>query len=75
MSELALPSATIDEIPEKGDLDPQKKAELLGQELGVKSEIIENPELLYAEEDEWSTDEEGGSSGEEELEQKWIFSR
>lgn len=69
MSELALPGATIDEIPQKEDLDPQKKAELLGQELGVKSEIIENPELLYAEEDEWSTDEEGGSSGEEELEQ------
>jgi hypothetical protein len=75
MSELALPGATIDEIPQEEDLDPQKKAELLGQELGVKSEIIENPELLYAEEDEWSTDEEGGSSGEEELEQKWIFSR
>ena len=74
MSELALPSASVDEIPEKMELDTQNKPELLGQELGVKSEIIENPELLnpYTEEDEWSTDEEGGSSGEEELEQKWI---
>jgi len=71
MSELALPSASVDEIPEKMELDTQNKPELLGQELGVKSEIIENPELLnpYTEEDEWSTDEEGGSSGEEELEQ------
>lgn len=72
MSELALPSATVEEIPNKEhtELDQKYKPLLLGQELGVKSEIIENPGLLFTEEDEWSTDEEGGSSGEEELEQK-----
>ncbi|CBY09676.1 unnamed protein product [Oikopleura dioica] len=71
MSELALPSATVEEIPNKEhtELDQTYKPLLLGQELGVKSEIIENPGLLFTEEDEWSTDEEGGSSGEEELEQ------